>query len=97
VISRTYGQGAKCFISLGEIKPVDFTGFPFRQDPKAFAREIDGRVLARAANVARLRPSATREWRHKSLKSPKMDSGMAPRFGVALRMGIDYPNSYESF
>src|SRR5579872_2250781 len=34
MISRTYGQGAKRLISLGEMKPVDFTGFTFRRGPK---------------------------------------------------------------
>ena len=70
MISMAYDPGAKPFVSLREIKPVVFAGFPFRRGPKRSEREIDGGVGARAADT-------TRKWRHKPLESLKMDSKMA--------------------
>src|SRR6185437_1177585 len=42
-ISRTCARLAKPFISLREMNPVVFAGFPPRRDPKRSGREIDGR------------------------------------------------------
>jgi len=46
MISRTYDRGAKRFISLCKMRPVDFVGFPSRRVPKRNACEIDGRILS---------------------------------------------------
>jgi len=42
MISRTYDPVAKRLIAFGEMKPVDFAGFPSRRGPKRKGREIDG-------------------------------------------------------
>jgi hypothetical protein len=73
MISMAYEQVAKPFVSLSEMNPRAFAGFPARPGPKRKDREIDGGLrLART-----LRDSATRKWRRKSLESLKSDSEMA--------------------
>ena len=42
MISRAYDGGAKRFVSLGEMTPVDFAGFSASSRPKREDREIDG-------------------------------------------------------
>jgi len=74
MISMAYGPVAKRFVSLCEMNPFVFCWFSASPWRKRVAREIDGRIGARATEVARLRGAATREWRRKPLKSLKMDS-----------------------
>ena len=74
MISMTYDHVAKRFVSLCEMNPFVFAGFPPRHGAKRVAREIDGRIGARATEVAQLRGASTREWRRKPLKSLKIDS-----------------------
>jgi hypothetical protein len=82
MMSRTYDPVAKRFVSLGEMKPVDFAGFPFRREAKRKNREIDGGFRARAmeaARLLRLRAQRLGKWRRKLLESLEMDSQMAIR------------------
>jgi hypothetical protein len=75
-----YARVAKPFVSLGEMNPSAFAGFPLRRGPKRKDREINGGFGARAADVARLCDS---EMAPKPLESLKTDSEMAPgRFVV---------------
>ena len=53
MISRTYDPAAKCFVSLGEMNPFVFVGFPSRRDPKGKAREMNGGFVARATRRGR--------------------------------------------
>jgi hypothetical protein len=52
MISMAYDRGAKRFVSLGEMRPVDFVGFPPRRGPNRRDREIDAGFWGRAADVA---------------------------------------------
>jgi hypothetical protein len=56
MISMTYDQGAKRSVSLGEMNPVDFAGFPPRRGAKRKDREINGVFGDRGPDVARRRP-----------------------------------------
>ncbi|MGA7994764.1 MAG: hypothetical protein WCA28_07615, partial [Bradyrhizobium sp.] len=53
MISRTYDPVAKPFVSLGEMNPSAFAGFPPRRGPKRKECEINGGFGTRAADVAR--------------------------------------------
>jgi len=49
LISMTCGPGAKPIVSLGEMNPVDFAGFPPHRSLKRNGREIHGDSEACAA------------------------------------------------
>jgi len=57
MISMAYDQGAKRFVSLGGMKPVDFIGFPFR---RGVARRHRFRAISFSAVVARLHDATIR-------------------------------------
>ena len=63
--SRTYDQGAKRFVSLGEMNPVDFAGFPPRRGPKRKDREINSGFRARAADDVGAPAIGDQKWRRK--------------------------------
>jgi len=82
MISRAYDLGAKSFVSLGEMNPVDFAGFPFRRGAKRNGREIDGGFRAHGGTPRDTGPGGqrgtTRKWRRKPLESLETDAEMAP-------------------
>ena len=80
MISMTYEQVAKPFVSLGEINPFAFAVFRLVQaQNERAAKSTAASGLARRT----LRNSATRKWRPKPSKSLKTNSEMASRFSVA--------------
>jgi len=76
MISITYDPGAKGFISLREMNPFVFVGFPSRRGSKRNGAKSTARLPARAAEVAR-RGSDDPKWRRKPLESLKTDAEMA--------------------
>jgi hypothetical protein len=82
MISRTYDQGAKRFVSLGEMTPVDFIGFPPHRGPKrngAKSTAARGRVGRTSRDAAEaLRGGDDPKWRRKALELLKTGAQMAP-------------------
>ena len=78
MISMTYGPGAKPIVSLGEMNPIDFAGFPPRRSPKRNGREIDGAWrLARRPAYPPLRNAVEGQGQEDRLAVAKCGNGAA--------------------